>query len=238
MGRLRAGLAELNVAENTVLWYCSDNGAIPLGSTGRRRGQKGTLYEGGVRVPGLLEWPTRIRGPRVVELPASTVDIYPTVLELAGVTVPTEPPLDGQSLARLLDGPVASRERPLGFWELPVPGQLVYSNRILAEAAEKLASGQPIDEPAAVGYPEFENWVPPEGSYPGHAAWIDGDWKLHRLEDPAGQVRFELYDLASDPAESHERSGDEPQRSARMRTELEAWLGSITAEATASGPSP
>ncbi len=235
MGQLREGLRQLKIAENTVLWYCSDNGAIPAGSTGGRRGQKGTLYEGGICVPGLIEWPARIRSPRVVELPVSTVDIYPTVLELAGVPIPDEPPLDGQSLVELFDGPVASRKRPLGFWQTPISGQLVHSDRILAESAERLAAGQQVEDPAAQGYPQFESWVPPAGSYPGHAAWIDGAWKLHRLEDENGEVHFELYDLASDPTESHDRRSDEPQRLETMRTELEVWLESITAEARARG---
>ena len=85
VGRLRAALRELKVADNTLLWYCSDNGgAAGPKSTGNLRGSKGTLWEGGLRVPGIVEWPARIAKPFISETPCSTLDIYPTVLEATG----------------------------------------------------------------------------------------------------------------------------------------------------------
>jgi arylsulfatase A-like enzyme len=85
VGRLRAALRELKVAGNTLLWYCSDNGghAGPK-STGNLRGEKGSLWEGGLRVPGIVEWPARITKPFSSATPCSTLDIYPTVLEATG----------------------------------------------------------------------------------------------------------------------------------------------------------
>ncbi len=82
VGKLRTALRELKVADNTLLWYCSDNGgAAGPKSTGDLRGSKGTLWEGGLRVPGLVEWPARIPQPFVSQMPCCTSDIYPTVLE-------------------------------------------------------------------------------------------------------------------------------------------------------------
>lgn len=80
LGRLRTALRELKVADNTLLWYNSDNGGREgPRSTGDLRGQKGQLWEGGVRVPCLVEWPARITQPFTSETPCSTLDIYPTV---------------------------------------------------------------------------------------------------------------------------------------------------------------
>ena len=117
MGKLRAGLRKLGVADDTLVWFCSDNGATGPGSTGGLRGKKGSVWEGGVRVPGIVEWPARIKKPATTDVPAVTSDIYPTVLDLLGLKVenPVEP-LDGLSLVPLFDGQMKERPRPIGFW--------------------------------------------------------------------------------------------------------------------------
>jgi arylsulfatase A-like enzyme len=117
VGRLRAALRELRVADNTLLWYCSDNGGHEgPKSTGNLRGQKGTLWEGGLRVPGLVEWPARIPTPFVSETPCSTLDIYPTVLEATGAVAQKQiQPLDGLSLVPLFERKTESRGKPLPF---------------------------------------------------------------------------------------------------------------------------
>src|SRR5205814_208591 len=75
-GRLRTELKDLGLRDNTVLWYCSDNGALPkVGSSGGRRGQKASIYEGGLLVPALLEWPAKIQKPFVINMPCVTSDI-------------------------------------------------------------------------------------------------------------------------------------------------------------------
>ncbi|MGC9326012.1 MAG: sulfatase-like hydrolase/transferase, partial [Candidatus Hinthialibacter sp.] len=80
-GKLRRELRELGVHENTILWYCSDNGGLPnLGATGGR-GHKAQIYEGGLRVPAMLEWPARIPHPQPNAVPCCTSDIYPTLLD-------------------------------------------------------------------------------------------------------------------------------------------------------------
>jgi arylsulfatase A-like enzyme len=116
MGALRAGLRKLGVADDTMLWFCSDNGAARQGSNGPFRGQKGSVWEGGLRVPGILEWPGRIK-PGHASVPVCTSDLYPTILEAAGVSVPKQvQPLDGISLMPLLEGRMTERPRPIGFW--------------------------------------------------------------------------------------------------------------------------
>ncbi|MFL5530391.1 MAG: sulfatase, partial [Gemmatimonadales bacterium] len=77
VGKLREELRSLGVREDTLLWYCSDNGGIADVSVTGGRKQKGSIYEGGLRVPGIIEWPARIVRPRVTAVPSNTVDIYP-----------------------------------------------------------------------------------------------------------------------------------------------------------------
>jgi arylsulfatase A-like enzyme len=118
VGRLRAALRELKVSDNTIFWYCSDNGGHEgPKSTGNLRGQKGSMWEGGLRVPGIVEWPARIAKPFISQVPCSTLDIYPTVLEATGAVAQNQiQPLDGLSLLPLFDRKTESRTRPIPFW--------------------------------------------------------------------------------------------------------------------------
>lgn len=118
VGRLRAALRELKVADNTIFWYCSDNGGHEgPKSTGYLRGQKGSMWEGGLRVPGIVEWPARITNPFVSGMPCSTLDIYPTVLEATGAVAQNQiQPLDGISLIPLFERKNETRAKPLPFW--------------------------------------------------------------------------------------------------------------------------
>lgn len=125
MGTLRAGLRKLGIAENTLLWFNSDNGAWmddkdaadAYGSNAVLRGHKGELWEGGIRVPGIIEWPARIKKPFATSVPACTSDIYPTVVEILKLDVPNKTqPVDGVSLVALLDGQMTRRPKPIGFW--------------------------------------------------------------------------------------------------------------------------
>jgi arylsulfatase A-like enzyme len=117
MGRLRSELRRRGIHENTLVWFTSDNGATGPGSTGGLRGKKGSVWEGGVRVPGIVEWPARIRKPAATDVAAVSSDITPTILDLLGLKPPDPAvPLDGVSLLPLFDGKMSERPRPIGFW--------------------------------------------------------------------------------------------------------------------------
>ena len=119
LGALRSGLRELGIAKNTLVWFCSDNGGLPgfePDTVGGLRGYKGSLYEGGLRVPAVIEWPAGIAEARVTTHPAATMDLFPTLAEIVGL--PAESmlqPVDGMSLVPLFRGELESRARPIGF---------------------------------------------------------------------------------------------------------------------------
>ncbi len=123
IGRLRKELKGLGVSQDTMVWFCSDNGpegrkpqGRSQGSAGPFRGRKRSLFEGGIRVPGLLVWPARIKKPRVVKMPSCTSDYFPTILDILGFKMPKQPlPMDGVSLRPLIEGEMAERPRPIGF---------------------------------------------------------------------------------------------------------------------------
>ncbi|MFH5804439.1 sulfatase-like hydrolase/transferase [Alienimonas sp. DA493] len=125
VGALLDALDERGLQENTVVIFTSDNGPETLnryrtanrsyGSPGELRGMKLWLYEGGIRVPGIVSWPGRI-APRVEDEPVGAVDLLPTLCELTGTPLPEDRPLDGASLAGLLaDEAPLKRAQPL-FW--------------------------------------------------------------------------------------------------------------------------
>ena len=116
IGRLRAELASLGVADNTMLWFCSDNGPEEgVGRSGPYRARKRSLHEGGVRVPGILVWPDKIPAPRVSDFPSVTSDYYPTILDYLCIEVPDQKPLDGISLRGVIEGTATERTQPIGF---------------------------------------------------------------------------------------------------------------------------
>ena len=119
VGALRAGLRRLGVAENTLIWFCSDNGGLPNvrpSAVAPLRGHKGRIYDGGLRVPAAVEWPAVVAAGRTSDAVTVTSDILPTVLAAAGLA-PPDRPLDGANLMPLLTGaaPDWTRPRPLGF---------------------------------------------------------------------------------------------------------------------------
>ena len=229
-GKLRETLRALEIHENTVLWYSSDNGGLPeVGATGGR-GHKGQVSEGGLRIPAILEWPAQIPESRTTDVPFVTSDMYPTLLEIAGVHLPKQPPLDGISVVPLLQGSMEARPEPIGFWDHPEPGVGVPAADLMRELFEAQQQGDALGD---LSHLRLDAWriekEYPLGPFPGHAAWLDWPWKLHRIqeEDGAGEVTLELYQLAEDPKEQEDLAGRYPERAQAMRAALEAWQTSV-----------
>lgn len=120
VGRLRRSLRELGLAENTLVWFSSDNGPegqadTAPGSAGLLRGRKRDLYEGGIRVPGLVEWPGVVSAGSSSDDPVVSSDVFPTLLEIVGEAPPPGRRLDGESVLPLLRGRSGIRRAPIGF---------------------------------------------------------------------------------------------------------------------------
>lgn len=226
VGKLRKGLKELALSNNTLVWFSSDNGGkLPEASNGILRGEKGTLWEGGIRVPALIEWPGKIKN-RISNIPASTVDIFPTILDLAGIDVTRITyPLDGVSLVPLFNNKIKYRTRPLGFWYYrEIPGNLMASDQIIKNY-QRVLNGEIAKDPLNEG---LQN--PPEKKYPGidiypysgQSAWIDNQWKLYQDGNS-----FELYNLDKDPKEEHNLANQFPERVQKMKEALVNWQNSV-----------
>jgi arylsulfatase A-like enzyme len=132
VGRLLRTLDDLGLSEKTLVIYTSDNGGVGgyaregIGRAGAitdnapLRGGKGMLYEGGVRVPYIFRWPGTIAAGTTCFEPINSVDLYPTLLEVAGAKRPEGYPLDGSSYVSLLtSGGQGSLDRDALFWHFP-----------------------------------------------------------------------------------------------------------------------
>ncbi len=116
-----------------------------MGTTGGRS-NKGRVYEGGLRVPAILEWPARIPNPRKTNVPCNTSDIYPTLLEIVGLRFGIQPPLDGISLVPLIDGKMSSRPKAMGFWDYPIGGIRTPSKEWMSKLLEAQKVGKEVDD--------------------------------------------------------------------------------------------
>lgn len=229
-GRLRDAIRHQGIRDNTILWYTSDNGGLKSASSGGR-GKKGDIYEGGLRVPAMIEWPNGISEPDTTSVPSSTSDIYPTILELTDTNIPHDRPMDGISLVPLIKDRMKSRPEPIGFWQHAAGGRSTWNHKILGRLREAQQNNKDVGK---AGRPDMNagkiTKTYPENRFPGHAAWLDWPWKLHRINWKKNDrgVHVELYNLETDPNERNNVANQKTNRVKRMRKELEQWLKSVT----------
>jgi arylsulfatase A-like enzyme len=130
ISRVMQALEDNGQREDTLVIFASDNGGlVDLGSSnGPLRGQKGQMWEGGVRVPAVVSWPGHIQGGTTTPAVFATMDIFPTVLDAAGIRYPGE--LDGRSFLPVLLGKATTAPpRPLFFVRREAPGGVYYGGR-------------------------------------------------------------------------------------------------------------
>jgi arylsulfatase A-like enzyme len=230
IGLLRKHLAAQGLRQETLLFYCGDNGTSPDAALGfPHRGAKGEVYEGGTLVPGLMEWPAHIPQPRTTNVRASTSDLLPTLCALAGQPLPARP-LDGIDLTPLLDGKMTERPKPLYFWSYntaslsqkkPEPWidpELQKGTTPLA----KLAGGK-----ATRDFTNFRQPALSDADYLGARAIIDRDMKLVIHEEKTGASRIELFNLKADPAEKTNLKEQQPAIAGKLQTQMREWQQSV-----------
>ncbi|MCY1718777.1 arylsulfatase [Prolixibacteraceae bacterium Z1-6] len=117
VGKLLKKLDELNVAENTVVVFMTDNGPQQRRYVAGMRGKKGTVYRGGVRVPFFIRLPGAAHGSKSIETTTAHIDILPTLADICKVDLPKDKKIDGKSLLPLiLDKKIDWANRPLFFY--------------------------------------------------------------------------------------------------------------------------
>ena len=114
VGRVRQAVVDAGIAENTLIFFFSDNGPAGLGSAGPLRGKKSQIWEGGHRVPAIACWPGKIEAQRISDLPAMGADLLPTIAAVTGADLPPVK-LDGINLLPHLIGNEQPESRCL-YW--------------------------------------------------------------------------------------------------------------------------
>jgi arylsulfatase A-like enzyme len=226
-------LDALGLAENTLVLFSSDNGPQMTGegdeSTVRfncqYRGAKGLVSEGGIRLPMILRWPAGLPARTEIDDLVHFTDWLPTLLAAAGAEPPGGLALDGVDVLPLLRG-APTEVPPVRFWQWNRYTPVGESNAAMRDGRWKLlrpAIGETMEvEPrdlmldaalkiAPDAFTEISTGPEPSRTVPAAA--------------PA-----QLFDIVDDPFEEHDLADAEPERAARMATELETWFEAVEAD--------
>jgi arylsulfatase A-like enzyme len=208
IGQVLDALDRLDLSDNTVVMFTSDNGGDPeLSSHSPLRGSKWNLYEAGIRVATIVRFPGTTQPGTVCDTPIIGYDLLPTICDIQGVAVEDDTAIDGQSVVPLLQGEpdLAVGDRPL-YWHFPYYVPEVHKPGSLEEIGVDTNTRQTINPP--------------------HSAIRVGKYKLiHFYEDQ----RSELYDLDADPGEGTDLSSQLPGTTAKFTSILEGYLDEVGA---------
>ena len=239
VGRIDETLRELGLAEDTLVVFTSDNGPYfgeVLGVSLDRfnyglRGAKHYVFEGGIRVPGLVRWPAALECDRTITSMIHFADWLPTLTAAAGVQAPSGVELDGHDVGAVLAGETGDVE-PRRFWQCNRYAPRVEGNSAMRDGDWKLV--RPVI-PGLMVVTEPDRAIERglNSREPGRITSIN-DSPLPTFEiGPSPQPL--LFDLSVDPFEQSDLADEHPERVRRMGDELDRWFASVEADRATSG---
>jgi arylsulfatase A-like enzyme len=230
IGMLRDYLAQNGLKENTIVLYCSDNGSpekvSDIGIT--LRNGKGSMYEGGIRVSAVMEWPAQIKQPGTTSAILTTTDFLPTIAELTNQPLPDRP-LDGISMLPFFQDTTLQRNTPHFFWqfnrdlfdntaELYIPEELQEGTTPLA----KMMNGKFTRTFRNCVYSDIS-----EDDFQGQRAMINKPYKLIIEGTSPNEEGYELYDIFNDPEETINLANELPETVEEMKLGMRQWQESV-----------
>lgn len=234
MAKILQALEDRGIADNTILMFTSDNGpqwgAPPELGTIRRfncgfNGQKGTVYEGGIRVPMIVRWPDGVEGGKTLDDVTHFMDWYPSLAYACDLQMPQGPHLDGVNRWPLLEGE-KPQDEPIRCWQWNRYTPVLECNAAVRDGDWKLVRPR-IDEAMKVFEEDLEmDRATKEDPATRPAVYTGPEPDRDIPEPPAPQ----LFDIADDPEESVDLAHLHPDRVRRMRNELEDWFEQVEAE--------
>jgi arylsulfatase A-like enzyme len=232
IGQLRDFLDAKKLRDNTLLWYCGDNGTPGDGIvTSPLRGRKGQMYDGGIRVPGVIEWPAGIKSPVVSQLNSVTSDILPTLCELTGIDLPQRE-LDGISLKGTFDGILKQRPAPIFFWQYNVGKDKQREPWI--PGPQQVGTTPLVKMMGNVYTRTFTNFKHPKivtSDYDGSRVVLADGYKLVVASNGAS-LKAQLFKVPDDVAEKNDIAAENPEVVRGMLEELRKWQTSVLTSLT------
>ncbi len=204
IGQIIDALEKKGLRDNTLIFFCSDNGGPnpgPVSSNGPLRAAKGSLYEGGVRVPAIAAWTGKIKAGGIVNAPLHIVDWYPTLAKLAGVKSAPANPLDGRDAWPAITQGAATPHEDILHNITPIGGAIRVGDWKL------IVGGQ---------FSEVDGGVSEGGAA---KAGKKGGKKAEGDTGP----RIELFNIKTDPNEKTNLAAQEPTRLKEMQARLAAY---------------
>jgi arylsulfatase A-like enzyme len=230
IGQIREYLGGEGLRENTLLWYFGDNGTPQEGvATVPFRGQKGNVYEGGVRVPSVLEWPARIPRPLVSDVNTVSSDVLPTLCAIAGQALPNRP-LDGINLMPLFEGKMSERPEPIKFWNGRPRQEEGYTPKPYIDPELQKGTTPLVKLMGGIATRNFQNYHHPdiqEKDFGGPRSILDNRYKLVIHGGTDEDALRELFDVREDPAEEKNLIEAQPEIAQKLEKQLRDWQQSV-----------
>ncbi|HIF9250918.1 TPA: sulfatase family protein [Photobacterium damselae] len=216
LGQIIALLKQKGELDNTLIFFLSDNGAVhesPMPMNGMDRGFKGQMYNGGVRVPFVAAWPNHIPAGGKSDTLISALDILPTALKAAGISIPQNMKVDGQDIMPVLAGKAEQSPHKYIYWA--GPGAKHYSEE---------------NDPFWYGYWKWITYesdtIPsnPNLEKLSKGSWAirDQDWALYFYDDGSNKVK--LFNDKLDPSESKDLAQKYPEKVVEMKNAFYDWI--------------
>lgn len=228
IGNLRDYLKQSGLRENTIVWYCGDNGIPSSGdATNPFRGMKGDVYEGGIRVPCVIEWPATINKHFASKTNTVTSDILPTLAQLTGQQLSGRP-IDGISLVPLFKGNMPKRPSPIFFWDYDTNAETSverepYIDLVLQEGTTPLV--KMMDGKYTRSFRNFHHPEIRKTDFNGPRAVLDNRYKL--VIDGGKDTGVELFDIRKDPNETTNLAKEKPAIVKKFKRQLKDWQDSV-----------
>jgi len=205
IGRVLKQIGEIGERDNTVVFFTSDNGPAQLaksgyrsrshGSAGPFREYKWTLFEGGIRVPGIIRWPGNTKPGEVCREPVSGVDFLPTVCSILGEPLPADRCIDGADISPVFQGKSINRKTPL-HWHYS--SSYAGPQSVMHQEDFTITADWDIEHP------------------------VMGRFKKETIQSikKANLTNFKLYNVSKDPGQIKDISGEEAVRFESMKKQL------------------
>lgn len=216
LGQIMSLLEARGELDNTMIFFLSDNGAVhesPMPQNGMDKGHKGRLFNGGVRIPFVVQWPEKISGGRYSDTLISAMDIIPTALNAANISLPDSLNVEGRDILTQLTGEETTSPHDYLYWAGPDAKHYSEDNIPFWQAYREWIHFETNDVPKN---PNLEKL--------SKSSWAirDQNWALYYANN--GTEELQLFNDKLDPMESKNLANLYPERVKAMKAAFYEWI--------------